>query len=387
MTSLEVAAERPPFWRNVKVIGWAFQLAVLAVVVGFVAWIVSNVRTNSESQNIPTGFGFLDQPAGFPISGNSFRESQPVREAIIQGTLNTIRVAVVGIVLATVLGILLGIARLSGNWLLRTISTVYVEVLRNVPLLAVVTFAYLGLVLATLPRVQNSWEFGGSFILNVRGVTVPWITGRGWLLLVVLAIAAVAAWGVARWRRAASERTGEAARQGLWAAPVFLLIAFWGAVAAGIGTSFPEIDGRRAVGGITMQPEYFALLVALTLYTASHIAEIVRGSIQAVPRGQGEAASALALSGFQRMRLVVLPQAMRIAIPPLGNQYLNLVKNSSLGFVISYFELTKVTATAQGTRAPAIPAYLTALLIYLAMSLVVSLFVNLGNRRLAVVDR
>jgi len=192
---------------------------------------------------------------------------------------------------------------------------------------------------------------------------------------------------VARWRRAVLDRTGRPARTALWAIPVGLVVAVVAWTALGLGVTSPELTGRRTLGGITMTPAYFAALLALVAYTSSHIAEIVRASIQAVPRGQGEAADALALSGFQRLWYVVLPQAMRIGTPPVGNQYLNLTKNSSLAAIISFPELTKVTQLAVATRAPAVPSYVLLLLIYLAISLVISFVVNLFNRRLAIVER
>ncbi len=378
-----VTATKPPFWRDVKTLAWAFQLAVLGLVIAAIVVLVNNVRVNSANQGIPTGFGFLDQPAGFPIPANEFRTSQPVREAVIQGVLNTLRVVIVGIVLATILGVAVGVGRLSGNWLIRNITRVYVEVIRNVPLLGIVIFTYLAAVLS-MPGVADSWTIGSFAIANVRGMSVPWFTGSGLLLLLVAIIAAAVGYAVYRWRMSVMAATGEPARALWWSLPVFALILFWGAVLSGIGITGPAIDGRSVSGGITMQPEYFALLVALVLYTASHIAEIFRGSIQAVPKGQGEAASAMALSGWQRMRYVVLPQALRIALPPLGNQYLNLMKNSSLGFAISYFELTKVTTTSIGNRSPAVPAFLMLMVLYLIASLILSAIVNVFNRRLAI---
>ncbi len=376
-----LTATKPPFWRDVKTLAWAFQLAVLGLVIAGIAVLVNNVRVNSANQGIPTGFGFLDQPAGFPIPANEFRTSQPVREAVIEGVLNTLRVVIVGIIMATILGVAVGIGRLSGNWLIRNITMVYVEVIRNVPLLGIVIFTYLAAVLS-MPSVDESWRIGSLAIANVRGMSVPWFTGNGLLLWLVAIIAGAVAYGLYRWRMSVMAATGEPARALWWSLPAFAFILFWGALFAGIGISGPAIDGRSVSGGITMQPEYFALLVALVLYTASHIAEIFRGSIQAVPKGQGEAASAMALSGWQRMRHVILPQALRIALPPLGNQYLNLMKNSSLGFAISFFELTKVTSTSIGNRSPAVPAYLLLMGIYLLFSLTISLLVNLGNRRM-----
>lgn len=377
-----VQATRPPFWRDVKTLAWAFQLAVLGLVIAGVAILVNNVRVNSANQGIPTGFGYLDQPAGFPIPANDFRTTQSVQDAIIEGVLNTLRVAVLGIVLATVLGVAIGIGRLSGNWLIRNLTRVYVEIVRNVPLLGILVFTYLAVVLS-MPRIEDSWSIDGLTIANVRGLSVPWFTGSAWRLIAVAVIATIVALALRRWRLGVYESKGEPARVMRWAGPAFLLVLVLGALLVGISLTGPSIDGRTITGGITMQPEYFALLVALVVYTASHIAEIFRGSIQAVPKGQVEAASAMALSGWQRMWFVVLPQALRIALPPLGNQYLNLMKNSSLGFAISYFELTKVTSTSIGNRSPAVPSYLLLIVIYLVGSLLISAAVNFFNRRLA----
>ncbi|MDH4171573.1 MAG: ABC transporter permease subunit, partial [Acidimicrobiia bacterium] len=160
--------ERPPFWRNVKVLGWVYQLTVLGVVVAIISYLISNFRTNSQKLGIPTGFEFLDQPAGFPIAGSGFRTSQPVKDALLVGARNTLYVALAGIVLATILGVLIGIARLSGNWLVSTGARVFVEILRNIPLLVIVTFAYLALVLSVLPRIEDAWEVGGVAIFSNR---------------------------------------------------------------------------------------------------------------------------------------------------------------------------------------------------------------------------
>ena len=369
---------RPPFWRDVRNLAWIFQLAVLGIVVGIIVVLFNNVRVNSASQGIPTDFGFLDQPAGFEIPANDLRSTQPVRDAVVQGALNTLRVAVTGIVLATVLGVAVGIGRLSGNWLVRNLTRLYVEAIRNVPLLGLVIFAYLALVLAALPRLEDTWDWG-FIVINVRGVSVPWLSGP---LLWVLVSAAVAAIVVRQIRKRLPAALDGSRRRGpITGARLVVTLAVIVFAIATLSPTNPDFDGRIVTGGITMQPEYFALLVALVIYTASHIAEIVRGSIQAVPRGQVEASSALALNGWQRLRHVVLPQAFQIATPPLGNQYLNLLKNSSLGFVISYFELTKVMSTSIGNRSPAVPAYVLLMAIYLALSLAVSAAINYFNRR------
>lgn len=381
--SIQVAS-KPPFWRDVRTLSWAFQLAVLGIFLAILAVLFNNVRVNSANQGIPIGFDFLDQPTDFTIPANDLRTTQPVRDALIEGVLNTLRVVVLGIILATIIGVAVGIGRLSGNWLIRNLTLVYVEAIRNVPLLGLVIFSYLAIALSIFPTIDNSWVVGDLLIANGRGISAPWISGSGLRLLGVLAVAALIGFAVRRWRQTVMDRTGEPTRLPLYMVPAVLATTVVGAILVGVGISTPELSERVVSGGITMQPEYFALLAALTIYTSSHIAEIFRGSIQAVPRGQGEAASAMALSAWQRMRYVILPQSLRIALPPLGNQYLNLLKNSSLGLAISYFELTKVTTTSIGNRSPAIPAFTVLIIIYLIGSLLISALVNVFNRRLAI---
>jgi general L-amino acid transport system permease protein len=371
----------------VRVLRWVFQIAVVGAVVGLLLVLIGNVRSNSSELGIPTGYDYLDNPAGFPIADSDFNQRQPVRDAIRIGVINTLRVSLIGIVLATVLGTLIGLARLSQNWLLRNAARVYVEVIRNIPLLLIVIFAYAGIALVLFPRITEPWEPLGIAIISNRGVVVPWHDASGWGIVAVGAVAGVVAWLVARLRRRHADRTGTPARSGMWGGVAFVVVAAAGWLLVGADVTLPELAGRGTTGGIRMSPEFFAILFALVVYTASHIAEIVRGSIQAVPRGQAEAASALALSGFQRSWFVVLPQAFRIAVPPLGNQYLNLTKNSTLGSAVSYFELAQVTSISVANGAPAVPSYLLTLLIFLAISLVLSLVVNVVNRRLALVER
>ncbi len=370
-----------------RVLAWIFQILVVAVVVAVVWYFVGNYYENAEAQNLNTSLDFLEQPAGFPIPSSDFRQSQAVRDALVEGLLNTLRLSITGIVLATVLGTLIGVARLSQNFVLRSAARVYVEIVRNVPLLAIVVLAYVAIVLNAFPPPNDSWELGPIAVLNVRGASVFWYEGSNGKALIAAGLALITLWAVARWRRHVADTSGRPARSGLWAIPAaaVVLVVTW--VVLGLGATAPELDGRRVSGGITMTPAYFAALLALTAYTASHIAEIVRASIQAVAKGQGEAADALALSGFQRLWYVVLPQAMRIGLPPTGNQYINLTKNSSLAAAVSFPELTKVTLLATGTRAPAVPSFVLLLLMYLALSLIISLVVNLFNRRLAIVER
>jgi general L-amino acid transport system permease protein len=381
------SASRPPLWRDVRILRVAFQVAVVAVIALVLGTLVGNVRANSERLGIPTGFEYLDNPAQFPIPDSDFRQAQPVRDAIGEGLGNTLRVVLLGIVVSTVLGVLVGIGRLSGNWLVRTAARIYVEILRNVPLLLLIYFSYFALALTTFPRVADAWEPLGLALFSNRGVVVPWVDGGIAPLVIGGVVAIGAAVGISRWRTAVADRTGAPAHTARYALPAMVLVLSVAWLVSGLGASIPERDGNRVTGGIRMSPEYFAIFFALVIYTASHIAEIVRGSIQAVDRGQGEAASALALSGSQRLRYVVLPQAFRIAVPPIGNQYLNLSKNSTLGAVVGYFELARVTAISVGNGAPAVPSYLLLLAIFLVLSLVLSFGVNVVNRRLALVER
>lgn len=387
MTTRERAA-RPPIYRDVRVLKWAFQLVVFAIVAAIVYWLAGNYSRNTAASGINTSFDFLDQPASFSIPGSDFSPNSPVRRAYIVGILNTIRVSVAGIILATVLGTIIGIGRLSTNWVVNRLSTVYVEGIRNLPLLVLMVFTFLGVVLQVLPRIQEAWEPLSLLIISNRGIGLPWYADTsGSALLGVLAAGIIGWWLLARWRQSVFERTGQPARSGLYGGVSFIVVLVAGWFLLGASVTVPEIDGLRIAGGIRVDPSFFAVLIALVLYTASHIAEIVRGSIQAVPKGQGEAASALALSGFQRMWKVILPQAMRIAIPPLGNQYLNLIKNSSLGAGFAYFELTQVAQVTVGNGSPAVPAFFLALVFYVVLSLVTSVGVNFVNRRFRLVER
>lgn len=379
---------KTPFYRNVKVLSWAFQVVVFFIVLTILLWLWGNYLTNTRESGIPTNFDFLRNPASFAIPGADFESTESVRNAYVIGLLNTIRVSVVGIILTTILGILIGIGRLSNNWIVRKLSTVYVEVIRNLPLLVIMTFTFLAVVLQVLPRIENAWDIGGLAIFSNRGIGVPWYADvSGLSLLAVLTIGLLGWWLLARWRHRVSDETGEPSRSGLIGGGFFLLVLVIGWTLLGPTIILPEVDGKQIAGGLRIDPSYFAVLVALVIYTASHIAEIVRGSIQAVPKGQGEAGTALALSGFQRMSLIILPQAMRIAIPPLGNQYLSLIKNSSLGAAFAYFELTNVTQITVGNGSPAVPAFALALVFYVTLSLITSFFVNVANRRFKLVER
>ena len=381
---------RPPPWRDVRVLRIVFQLAFLAAVGLLLLFLYFNLSANLRRLGIDTSFDYLDQRAGFAIADSDFRSTQSLQAALAVGVENTAKVAFTGIVLATILGVVVGVARLSPNWLVRRAAALYVESLRNVPVLVIILFWYLG-VLLRLPPITRAREWLDLIVISNRGLAVPWParTGELGLFLALLAVAASVAVAVALWRTRRFDATGEPHHRVLWAGGALLggLVLAYLVSGRPVTVGTPERGDLASAGGLRLSPEYGALLIALTLYTASHIAEIVRGSILAVPRGQGEAADALGLSAFQRLRFVVLPQAFRISIPPIANQYLNLTKNSSLGVAIAYPEVTRITRIAIGQQAPAPQAVLVLMGIYLFFSLVIALVMNLINRRLTLKGR
>lgn len=389
-TLVHSAMEKPPWYRDVRIIRVLVQVGIVVAVVAILAYLLGNVVTNMDRQGQTLGFSYLSQPAEFSIPGSTFERTQSRFEAVLVGVGNTFKVAGSGIVLATIAGILLGIARLSKNWLLNTAAKLYVEFFRNVPLLVIIVFTYLAVFLR-FPALEEALELRGFSVLSVRGVYVPWYEGKDnfGLYLAILGVGLVAGVLVGRWRTRLHDETGVPHRRITYGGAVFLVIAVLGFLALGgpFTVTTPELADRDVTGGIRLAPELAALLIALVLYTASHIGEITRASIQAVPKGQTEAATALALSAFQRMRYVILPQAMRVAIPPMANQYLNLTKNSSLAVAISYFELMKVTNDLIGNGSPAPQSFILLMLIYLVISLSIAALTNFFNRRFALVER
>jgi general L-amino acid transport system permease protein len=309
-----------------------------------------------------------------------------VWDALKVGYGNTLRIASVGILFSLIIGIIVGVARLSRNALVRGAATLYVETLRNIPPYLLVFTSFFVVVQQSLPPIQDAIDILGTTVFSNRGLYVPWYEehANAGAFLVLLGVAVVIAIGVAWWRTNTFNRTGQPHHRAFWAIGALFLVASFAWVLLGgpVSVDLPEREGRLVVGGIEVHPSYAALLIALTLYTASHIAEIVRGAIQAVPRGQSEAADAIGLSHAQRIRLVVLPQAFRIMVPPLANQFLNLTKNSSLAVAIGYYEITRVTQTAANNAAPAPQAYSVLMALYLSMSLTISIVANIVNRHL-----
>ena len=377
-------SRRPPPWRDVRVLRVLFQAVFLLFVFLFVWFLYNNLIDNLRELGIRRDFRYLRQPAGFVISGSDFSSSQSLFQALLVGIENTAKVSFLGIVLATILGVVVGVARLSPNWLVRRAAGVYVETLRNIPVLVIILFWWLA-VLLRLPPIRTALDWN-VIVFSNRGLVGPGLdqTGslRAFFLVAGAGLAAAAA--VVFWRTRRFDRTGEPHHRVLWGCGVFLvalIVAFF-ASAQPLALSLPERGDLATTGGFRLSPEYAALLIGLSLYTASHIAEIVRGAILAVARGQTEAADAVGLSGFQRLRFVVLPQAFRISVPPMANQYLNLVKNSSLGVAVAYPEVTRITRITIGQGGPAPQAIVVLMLAYLVFSLGISLITNLVNRRL-----
>ena len=389
VTTDNVGVARPPFWRDIKVLRVVAQVVAGVGTVALFLYLGRNLTTNLTAANIPTDFEFLKQPAGVNVTGSDFKPSQPISDIVFLGIKNTAALAVIGIPLLTILGTLIGIARLSTNWLVQRAATVYVETLRNIPPLLVIIFTNAAVILS-LPRMQDALTPGDLFVISNRFLAIPWANAgdNSGTFLAVLGVGILASIAVWIWRTRNFDATGTPHHRFAWGTATFLFFAIVGFFALGkpFSLSRPEvIDGRIIEGGYQTVGPYIAVLVALVIYTASHVAEIVRGSIQAVAKGQTEAANALALSSFQRLRFVILPQAFRIAIPPLINQFLNFTKNTSLSIAIGYAEITLVVFQAIGNAKPAPQLILILMGSYLLFSLTVSLLINVLNRRLQLV--
>ncbi len=366
-----------------------FQAVLLALVIGAFAWVFGNLRRH----NVVWGFDFLNQTAGFDISQSliEYSNRSTYGRVFWVGLLNTLLVSVLGIAGATVIGFAVGIARLSSNWLIARLAGVYVEVVRNVPLLLQLFFWYFA-VLKNLPPPRASYALPGGMFFNVRGLYLPAPVPQPgfWFVGAAFAVSIAATLAIWWWARQRQRRTG-ARFPVLWAALALLvglpLLAF---LAAGrpLTLDFPVLGGFNFRGGIAVLPELMALWLGLAIYTASFIAEIVRAGILGVPKGQAEAAQALGLSRGQTLRLVVIPQAARLIIPPLTSQYLNLTKNSSLAVAIGYPDFVNVFAgTVLNQSSLAVEVILITMGMFLALSLVTSLLMNWFNRRMALVER
>jgi general L-amino acid transport system permease protein len=381
-----------PFWRDVRVLtilGQVVFVLVLAAVAGF---LYANLSSAMRRRGLVADLGFLRLESGFEIGESliSYRPADTYARAFAVGLLNTLLVSGVGIALATILGVVAGIARLSTNWLVSRIAAIYIEVIRNTPLLVQLVFIYFG-AFVKLPPVRESLKFPGSIFANQRGVflprPVPLPSFSSWLLFVAGGMVVVVVLWVILSRRLTARLPFSLA----WIAiPVLLLIPALGWIIVGespIGLDLPILERFNFRGGLVLSPEFSAILTGLVIYTAAFIAEVVRGGIQAVTPGQIEAARALGLSEMQILRLIVIPQALRVIVPPLTSQYLNLAKNSSLAIAIGFPDLFSVSSTIANQTGQPVPVILLVMATYLAMSLFTSLIMNIYNRYVQILEK
>ncbi|HAR25198.1 MAG TPA: amino acid ABC transporter permease [Bradyrhizobium sp.] len=389
--------KRPPArpWRfslsDPRVAGLFWQVLVVAVAVAVIAFLWSNAVHNLSVRRISTGFAFLGREAGMPIADSwiDYTPKDTYLRAFIVGVVNTLRVAVIGIVLATVIGTLVGIARLSSNWLLARLAAVYVEVLRALPLLLQLLFWYV--LMQGLPAARQAFKPVEGVFLSNRGLILPSVplSASNWWTILAL-VAGLTVFTIVRRRLIAQQMLDGNARPA-WPYALGLIVALPALVSFLAGASWrivlPELRGFNFVGGLTLAPEYFALLIALVTYTSAFIAEIVRSGIQAVPRGQSEAAKALGLKRGFVLQHIVLPQALRVIIPPMTSQYLNLTKNSSLAVAVGYQDIVSVANTTLNQTGQAIESIALIMMVFLTISLGISLFMNWYNARIALVER
>jgi general L-amino acid transport system permease protein len=383
--------QRRALWSRQRLSGLLWQIAVVGITIAVVGWLWSNALHNLSVRRISTGFAFLGREAGMPIADSwlAYSPKDPYVRAFAVGIVNTLRVAIIGIVLATVFGTLIGIARLSSNWLLSRLAAVYVEVLRDIPLLLQLLFWYV--LMQGLPAARSAWKPVDGVYLSNRGLVLPSVPiqeGNIWVIGAV-ALGLVALYEL-RLRLIARQMIDGRSRH-IWPYALVLVVGMPALVSWGLGVSWtiaiPELRGFNFVGGLTLAPEYFALLTALVTYTAAFIAEIVRSGIQAVDKGQWDAAKALGLRRGFVLRHIVLPQALRVIIPPMTSQYLNLAKNSSLAVAVGYQDIVSIANTTLNQTGQAIEAIALIMLVFLTISLGISFFMNWYNARVALVER
>ena len=394
-STLDRAAHAPvPFWRDIRIIQVIAQIAFLVLVVAAGYLLIHNLLSNLEESHLTINFHVLERPFGTMISEgtSNFEPSKSTNfEALFIGLKNTLRVVVVGLIGATLFGIVIGIGELSTNLLVRTVAKSYVEVFRNTPLLVQLYFIYRGMRLVVPENLRDSYKLPGPVYINRRAVNFPLIQGTdtAWILYVAVGLGLALGIGLWIWRLRVQEQTGQRAYTMRWFLAAFLGFAVIGWLLAGkpFTVEYPHLKGFNFEGGDRLSAEYIALTVGLILYTAAFIADIVRAGIQAVPYGQIEASRALGFNGPDTLRLVVLPQALRLIIPPLGNQYLNLTKNSSLGVAIGFFDVYNVANVVSNQTSQSVAIFAVMMVIYLSLSLIISAVMNTVNYTMRLKER
>ncbi|NDG48760.1 MAG: ABC transporter permease subunit [Rhodospirillales bacterium] len=371
--------------------GIVYQIVVVGIVGAIGYWLFTNTAHNLEVRRIATGWGFLGREAGLPIAEYliPYDPTDTYLRALQVGVLNTLKVAVIGIVLATILGTILGVLKLSKNWLVSRVVGAYIEIVRDLPLLLQLLFWYA--LLQGLPGPRQAIHPATGVFLSNRGLKLPFFEWEGphnWALLLVV----IGAIGTYFYRRAArAKQMADGQPRAIWPAALVMMLvvplAAWYGMGAPFTPDIPALRGFNFQGGLTVSPEFFALLLGLTLYTAGFIAEIVRAGILSVNQGQWEAAEALGLPRGRVMNLVVLPQALRVIIPPMTSQFLNITKNSSLAVAIGYQDIVSIANTTLNQTGQAIEGIAIIMVVYLTISLSISLFMNWYNSKIALVER
>jgi len=382
-------------WRDPKIRAVFFQVLVISLFLAFVYYIGSNTAANLEKRGIATGFGFLSQPAGFGIGVVVFvdynAQTSTHADVLLIGIINTLLVAFTGIILATLLGFVVGVLRLSHNLVINKIAATYIEIVRNIPLLVQLLFWYFA-IFSGMPSVKDSIKLGDNFLLNIRGFYFPSVIPQSgfWMIWAGLALGIVAAIAVTRWAHRRQDATGQPFPTILASIGLIIGLPIVGALVAGVPFEFeyPKLGRFSLNGGWVLEKEFLALVIGLVTYTGAFIAEIVRSGINSVSHGQTEAANSLGIKSSVTMRLIILPQALRVIIPPLTSQFLNLTKNSSLAVTIGFADIVAIFAgTSLNQTGQAIEIIGITMLFYLTISLSISLFMNWYNKRIALVER
>lgn len=378
-------------WQDPGVRSLVYQGVLLAAVAWLAWFLVSNTLANLSARNITTGFGFLHQEAGFAIGESPipYTPADSYGRAILVGLLNTLRVSLVCIVAATIFGTLLGIARLSRNWLIARLAGLYVEVMRNIPLLLQLFFWY-AVITENMPGPRQALHWLPGVFMSNRGLKLPGLQGGGldWMAG-GFALALVSSLLLAHWARRRPAAAGRRLPMGFIACALLIVLplAGWLLSGASVALDMPHLRGFNFQGGITVSPEFAALSMGLIVYTSAFVAEVVRSGIQSVGKGQWEAAEALGLSRARTLRLVVLPQALRVIVPPMTSQFLNVTKNSSLAVAIGYPDIVSVVNTTLNQTGQALEGIMIIMGAYLAVSLAIAAFMNWYNRRVALAER
>jgi general L-amino acid transport system permease protein len=390
---------RVPLWRDVRVLRVVGQVLAVAVAFLVLRWLLGNLTSNLDRLNLGLDFGFLSRPTQFQVPYHStFNPRAPVADMVLVGIKNTFLAGFSGILIALTVGLMVGVSRLSQNWLVARLATVFVEFFRNIPpLVIIIFFAAAVFTFGPFPNLREAilvsapGSSSNLVILSNDQWGIPGFAGGSPLFTGLIGLGLILAAAGWLWRTRLNERTGRPHHRLAWFLGILIASVIISYLALGrpVSMSWPaQSENRRLiVGGFALNWGFMSVTAGLGLYTASHVAEIIRGSILAVPKGQNEASTALALSGFQRYRFVVLPQALRIAIPPIINQCLNLVKNTSLGTAVAYAEIAALTQTSIGNGRPALQSLIVMMAVYLMFSLSISLLLNLVNQRFQLVTR